>query len=232
MNELEKTFQDMAESSVSCLDLYKSHWIDNLVIAPEVEELRKIVKELGEAAKVQGDTKTEGEVAQKSVDLSTLGKLIYKLACNLGHFADKTNNKVLSKIVSIPESKFTKGEEKKVFIRWEAVLSAGREYLPQMGNYGITAANLDNLDAQLAKLKDKPKMIDAASSERKSATRSIKSITNNARALLKSLDKAIKGMMSDEKFLAAWFDARKIKGRHYKGNKNKATANGDVPPVK
>jgi hypothetical protein len=39
-------------------------------------------------------------------------------------------------------------------------------------------------------------------------------------------------MINDEKFIDAWFDARKIKGRHYNSKKVKDSVKGDVAPVK
>ena len=58
---------------------------------------------------------------------------------------------------------------------------------------------------------------------RKTATRSIKELNAEARNIFDQLDDAMEGIITDEKFIEGWFDARKIKGRHAYAKK---TTNG------
>jgi len=49
--------------------------------------------------------------------------------------------------------------------------------------------------------------------DRKSATRSIKDLINEAHHLPDLSDDAFEGMLVDEAFISGWFSIRKIKGR-------------------
>jgi hypothetical protein len=232
MTQLEKTFQDMEKKSISCLDSYRKIWVDNEVIADDVILLKNNDKELDEVVKLQNNTKTEGQVAQKNQDITVFGKTIYKLGRNLRHMANKTNNKVLFKIANYSEKKLISGEEAKIILRFKAILAAARENLGVLAKYKVTAAILDGYDEQLTNLEKIPSLINTSSGERKTATRTIKELNKEARTILKSLDDAIEGMINDDKFIEAWFEARKIKGRHRKGKKENGSGNVDAPPVK
>ncbi len=231
MNYFEKTFWDMQKSCISFLNANSGVWKTNPIIKEEADALFKNEKDLAETVKTQGDSLTEGHVAQKRQEIIKLGKSIYRLSCSLSHLAKKTNNKVLQSVVDISESGFTIGEEKEIMARFGSLLDTARTRLADLTQYQVTAASLDQLEARYKKLQTMPETISVVEGIRKGATRSIKELNTDARIILDRLDDALEAIIADEKFLEGWFDARKIKGRH-RGNKKNDEANGDAPPVK
>jgi hypothetical protein len=131
--------------------------------------------------------------------------------------------------VDFSESKLNSGEETEIFLRLKNIITAGRENLQVLLPYGITKETLDDLEVRYEKLQSLPETIQMVSSNRKSATRSIKELNSEARNILDLLDDAIEGIVEDEKIIEAWFDARKIKGRH---NSKKEDENGNGIAIK
>ena len=222
----------MQKRCISFTQDKKKYWINYQMIKEDIELLEKNETELSDTAKAQNDNTPEGHVAQKKQELLLLGKALYKLNRNLCHFAKKTNNQILLQIVDISESALISGEEKEIILKFRAILDAARANLLVLDPYGITSASLDKLEAELKGFINLPKTIGLLTGNRKSAKRSIKELNAEARIILDRLDDAFEGMITDEKFLEGWFDARKIKGRHSGGKKNHDITNGDLLPVK
>jgi uncharacterized protein YoxC len=213
MNHQEKTFMDMQKSCISVGKEYEPVFNSHPLIKEDLDLLIRNAAELDETIDNQAKNDTEGHVAQKKAEMSKMVKAVYKLGRSLCHYAKKTNNQVLLKIVDISESKMLSGEENEILQRIKSIIAAARDNIGQLTPYSITVASLDALDAQYAKLASLPETINTVMANRKSATRSIKDLNSEARVILDRLDDAIEGMITDDKIINAWFDARKIKGR-------------------
>lgn len=213
MNHLDKTFWDMEKSCISFMVNNSSAWDKNPLISNDVNALIENEKELSDAALLQTETDTSGLVNQKKQDVQLLGKDIYRLSCSLSHLAKKTNDQVLLKTVDYSESRLMSGEERELFMRLGKLINTARTKLAELAAYGVTAEQLDGYEARLKKLEELPDSINLQSGTRKSASRTIKELIAEARILLDCLDDALEAMITDEKFLNDWFDARKIKGR-------------------
>jgi len=231
MNYFEKTYWDMEKKCVAFLNANTNVWNSYQVIKEDYDSIVKNEKELSDTEKAQSDSQTEGHVAQKRQEILLLGKAIYRLSCSISHLAKKTNNQVLLKIVDISESGYVVGEEKELMSKFQAVLEAARNNLKTLALYSVTAEGLDLLDAQYKNLIALPETIGVVAGIRKSATRSIKELNAEARVIFDRLDDVLEAIITDEKFLEGWFDARKIKGRHRAAKKTNGTATEDVPPV-
>jgi hypothetical protein len=225
MNQLEKTFMDMQNSCISVGKKYEIEFNKYLLIKDDFGLLIKNEADLVETINDQAKNDTEGHVAQKRIEMANIAKAIYKLGRSLSHFAKKNNNQVLLKAVDISETKLNVGEENEIKQRFKKILAAARENISQLAPYGITVASLDALDAQYAKVASMPETINTVIANRKSATRSIKDLNSEARVILDRLDDAIEGIITDDKIIDAWFDARKIKGRRV--IERKEEENGD-----
>ena len=230
MNHFEKTFWDMQKASISYARDNETIWVGNAIIKEDVDLLIANEKELNITVISQSESDTGGLVNQKKQDMQLLGKDCYRLNRSLSHMAKKTNDQVLLKSVDLSESSLMGGEEREIIIRMNALLSTARGKLNDLAAYGVTAAQLDGLDARLKKLGELPDTISVQSGNRKSATRTIKELINEARVIFDRIDDALEAMISDEKFLDGWFDARKIKGRHRsKSNGNNTGTDEDTP---
>ena len=220
MNYLEKIYWEMQKNCISYARSHESVWINNSVIKTVVEALEKKDKDLNDTVKAQVDNIPEGLIAQKNQELVSLGRLLYRLSRNLTHFSRKNDNLVLLKIVDINETSFISGEEKELLLKFRSVLDVARTNLASLADYNVTDVQLNALETQLAKLNSIPNSINVVTGNRRSATRSIKELNAEARNIFDQLDDAIEGIITDDKFIEGWFDARKIKGRHVYVKKN------------
>jgi hypothetical protein len=232
MNFLDKTFWDMEKTCISVVLQNKSIWTNFDLIKTDVENLIKNEKDLHDAAQAQTENETGGHVAQKHLEMQQVAEKCYKLGRNLCHLAKKSNNMVLLASVDITESAFFARDEKDTMILFNKMLEAGRANIKDLAVYNLTAANLDDLEARIKKLAAIPEIINTVSGNRKSATRNIKEIIAEARSILDLLDNAFEGIIEDEKFLEAWFDARKIKGRHSGSKKNNQNGEQNISGTK
>jgi hypothetical protein len=232
MNHLEKTFWEMQKSCISLGKEYELVFDKHQLIKDDFDSFAKNEAELAETIKIQALNDTEGHVTQKRMDMALMAKSAYRLGRSLCHYAKLSNNQVLLSMVDISESKLLSGEENEMMLRFKSILEAGREKLTVLAPYGVTAALLDALDAQYAKLASLPENINTVTSTRKSATRGIKDLNNEARVILDRLDDAIEGIIDDDKIIDDWFEARKIKGRHVPNKKSEENGGDNKTPVK
>lgn len=215
MNLKEKTFGQMLNKSVTYLQENKSVWMNQAVIAANVDALEEYEQELDHAFKAQDENDPGGYVAQKNDQLSVFFRKIYKVGRKLSFCAKDTGDKVLLNDVDVPESTFVLLPEKEALIKCSTILKRGNEYLPKTAGYGITAEELNNLTAKLSVLEKMQPTIGIITNDRKSARRSIKEVITETRLQLDKLDDAFEGMLDDDDaFIDGWFAVRKIKGRH------------------
>ena len=231
MNVLSKTFWDMVKACISFARDNESEWAGIPFIKKDFDILVVKEKDLSEAAIVQTESDTEGLVAQKNQDLQTLSKDFYRMNRSLCHLAKSTNNQVLLKAVDIPESRMLEGSLQEVIIRFKAMLAIAREKLPELANYPVTDQSLTELETRVKTINEMPDIISVQSSHRKMASRNIKDVIGEARVILDLLDDGFEAVITNEKFLDGWFEARKIKGRHRRKNNGNGEGNNDGSAV-
>jgi len=215
MDLKEKTFWEMEKESISYLHKNESVWSNLAVIAANVEALEGNEQELSLAFKAQDENNPGGYVDQKNQQLSVYFRKMYKLGRKLSFYAKETGDKVLLNDVDVPESTFELLPEKEALIKCSTIIKRGNDYLAKTEAYGITADELDNLTTELSVLEKMQPTIGIITNDRKSARRSIKEVSAEARIMLDKLDDALEGMIEDgDTFLEGWFAVRKIKGRH------------------
>ena len=114
----------------------------------------------------------------------------------------------------IAESTFKLLSEKEALLKSSSIIKRGFGYLEKTTEYGITVEELNDLNAELADLENMQPSIGVITNERKSAGRSIKELTAEARIILDKLDDGFEGLIDNDDFINGWFAVRKIKGRH------------------
>ena len=209
-----KTFWEMEKESISFIRKNENYWVKKAVLAAVVNDLEKNEVSLENAFKAQDSNDPGGQVAQKNELRSKFFHNVYRLGRRLSLYAKDSGDKVLLNDVDIAETTFLKSSEKAALISCSKIIKRGYEYLERITGYDITADELKSLSDDLLILENMQPQIGLVTNDRKSAVRSIKELTNEARILLDKLDDGFEGMIDDENYLNSWFAIRKIKGRH------------------
>ncbi len=214
MEQKAKTFWEMEKESISYIRKNENIWVQKAVIAAVVNELEKNEFNLQNAFKLQDSSDPGGAVAQKKLFRSKFLHHVYRLGRKLSLYAKDSGNQNLLNDVDIAETSFLKSGEKVALIKSSTILKRGYEYLEQVSGYDVTADELKRLSEELLLLENLQPQIGLVTNDRKSAVRSIKQLTAEARTLLDKLDDGFEGMIDDVSYLDGWFAIRKIKGRH------------------
>ena len=209
-----KTFWEMEKESISFAHKNESLWVRQAALAAVVNQLDQNEHELDLAFKAQGGNNPGGEVARKNKLLDTFFAEIYRLGRKLSFFAKVTGDQTLLVDSDLAESTLPRLPEKEAFIRCSNLIKLANKYLPQCIDFGITAEELKKLSEELTLLEQLQPSIGMITNDRKSAGRSILSLTTEARIILDKLDDGFEGLVDDETFLNGWFAVRKMKGRH------------------
>ena len=209
-----KTFWEMEKEAISFAHKNENFWIRQSALAAVVNQLDQNEHELDLAFKAQGGNNPEGEVARKNQLLDAFFTEIYRLGRKLSFFAKVSGDKTLLIDSDLAESTLPRLPEKEAFIRCSNLIKIANKYLAQCIDFGLTEEGLKKLSEDLALLEQLQPSIGMITNDRKSAGRSILTLTAEARSILDKLDDGFEGLVDDETFLNGWFAVRKIKGRH------------------
>jgi hypothetical protein len=215
MTNLEKTFDAMAKSCMNYGRGKEIVWISNPVIKPIFELLEVKSSLLDAASSLQIESDTSGHFTNKNGRLENLIKRTYKMSRKLSLYAKLTNNQILLNDVDISESSFQKEGDDAVLSFCNLIVKRGREQLDATSVYGVTADELNGIEADVLAFKQLPATITLVNSDHKAATKNIKQAIADVRIVLDQLDDAFEGLLDDQAFIDGWFDVRKIKGRHH-----------------
>lgn len=204
----------MEKESISFLRHNETSWVQQAVLNAVVTDLERNENEMDLAFKAQDANNPGGQVAQKNGLLDSFFHNVYRLGRKLSFYAKDSGDKALLNDAGISESGFQKLGEKEALIRSSNIIRRGGEYLEKAAGYGITAEEISNLTRDLSELEKMQPSIGVITNDRKSARRSIRELTNQARTLLDKLDDGFEGLIDNDDFINGWFTVRKIKGRH------------------
>jgi len=214
MTLIEETFRDMQRNSISYMRTNEGLWIAQPAIKAKVLLLEKNFKDLDNSIAAQKGNKKSGYVDQKNNLTENMITRFYALGCKLSFYAREKNDRILLSDVKFSVSSLEGMTEEELAGTFALILKRGREYLPKLTDYSVTAEELDDLEEDLEILKKMPVTVDQTSNQHKSATRTIKSVNKVGREILNMLDDAFDGILAGNiEFLEGWYEVRKIKGR-------------------
>jgi hypothetical protein len=213
MNTKHKTFWDMQKLCITYVQKKNAVWQNNATIKKLVDALIASEAGLESTAVEQDGSKTNGHTEQKNLAFETHAAKMYKLGRKLTLYAKNTNNAILRAKADVSESKIDSLSDDNALILFASMLLLARTEQANLADYGITAQELDSLEAQQTQMKQLIAQRNAVSQTHHQATRGINEQVADARLILSKLDDAFEGMIDDDAFIAGWFDVRKIKGR-------------------
>ena len=210
----ERIARDMIKTCLSFVDKNKSVCTGNKIIESLVSNLRSTVDKLDAAILLQQHGNSEGHVENKNIRLAEMGVEFYRLSRSLTLFAKINNNIILLNDVDITESAIIAGSEEAIITRCKSLAAHARANAEKLREYGFNPEDIQKLEAKLQEVQALSGALSVTSNEQKIATQNIKICLSESRKVLDMLDDAFEAMIHNQDFLNAWFEARKIKGRH------------------
>lgn len=214
MTYTERITRDMIKTCLSFADKNKSVFASNKIIETLVSNLRTTVDKLDAAILLQQHGNSEGHVDNKNSRMAEMGTEFYRLSRGLTLFAKLTNNLILLKDVDVKESALTSGSEEAILNRCKSLSAHARANADKLREYGFNPEDVQKLETRLQEVQALTGALSVTSNEQKIATQNIKVYLLESRNTLDMLDDAFEAMIHNQDFLNAWFEARKIKGRH------------------
>ena len=209
----DQNYWSMLKGEISYLDQHSETWQSLKPVAAVVENLKRINREIDEAALTQASGDTTGHTRQKDNLFDTMTQRAQKIADKVAAFAMVANNMVLLKAVNYSATSLNSGTEQEVVKRCQVIMDTAREHIEALGDYNLTPDILTELENDIAAYNAILGEREVTAAERINARQSIPELISQARAEFKVLDKLVTGMIDDEDFVNGYFIEHAIKNR-------------------
>jgi hypothetical protein len=211
----------MMNAVVRHFDDNSNVWMNNPLVVERVNSLKTTGEAIKTAATKQKNTDSKGHTAAKERARNELESLLYRTAIRLRTHARLTNNDVLMAKLNFSQSELGRMKHNELLTCSRVVAAACEEYLPELANYQIDSAMVNELRQSIELTSSLYAERDTVVNQRVEATAGLEKLFVDARSQLKVLDDLVEGYLDDETFIATYFNARKIhdlRGKQAKTN--------------
>jgi hypothetical protein len=219
MRDVQSNYFNMMNAVVQHFDDNSNVWTNNQLVVGGVNSLKATGEAVKTAAAKQKNTDSKGHTAAKERARNELESLVYRTAVRLRTYARLTNNDVLTAKLNFSQSALGRMKHNDLLTCSRVVAAACQEYLPELANYQIDSAAVNQLLQSIELTSSLYAERDTVVDQRVEATADLEKLFVVARSQLKVLDDLVEGYLDDETFIATYFNARKVhdlKGRKAK----------------
>lgn len=210
MNRRQLNYLGMYQSILSHLDKFPATWNQFAPIALSVERLRKIVAKMLIQSQLQAQLVTMGYTKRKNVNMLQLLDQAYQLSLKLRSYAKVKKDPVLLHAVAFSYSEVQKGAGHLLLQRSKRLVQHARDHLAELAAYQVTAGEIAALEQQLSITEPMTPARNVIAGARKTATRSIPRLIDQAREQLNLLDDLMEATVSDAAFVSTYFNLRPV----------------------
>lgn len=188
----------------------KDVWRTHVAFSNAVERLGDLTEEIDVCAKAQAAK--DGATDEKSATLNALAEVAFEVAAGTRAFARSTGDQYLAGQMDFSASEITRGSDRAVISRCEAILETAGEVVDSLAEFQITSTKLKALEKRIAEFRavqPKPRQNRSASS---AATAQLPKLFVRAAELLKDeLDGlAVQFKSANPAFYAEYRSARHV----------------------
>ncbi len=126
----------------------KNVWKSHVAFSNAIDRLADITEEIDACAKSQ--SAKDGATDEKAQALTALAESAFEVAAATRAFAKATGDRYLAGQVNFSASEITRGSDRAVISRCEAILETAGEAVDSLAEYQITAAKLKSLEKRIA----------------------------------------------------------------------------------
>lgn len=227
MRDAQSNYFNMINAVIRHFDDNTNIWINNQLVVGGLNGLKETGEAIKTAATKQKDSNSTGHTAAKERARNNLENLIYRTAVRLRSYARLTDNDVLTAKLNFSQSELDRMRHNDLLTCGRVVIAACEDYLPELINYQIDQAKVNDLSQSIERTATLYAERDTVVDQRIEATADLDKLFSSARNKLKVLDDLVEGYIDDDTFVATYFNSRKIhdlKGRKAKSEEQNPEA--------
>lgn len=219
MNRRQLNYLGMYQSILSHFDKFPAAWNQSAPINPVIKHLRNIVANMLIQSNLQAQLVTMGYTKRKDAHMLQLLDQAYELSLKLRSYAKVNKDLVLLHAVAFSYSEVQKGAGHLLLQRSRRLIQLARDHLAALSPYQVTAGGIAALEQLLAITEPMTPARNVIAGARKTATRTIPRLIDQAREQLSMLDDLVEAMVSDATFVRTYFNLRQVYERAGKRSK-------------
>jgi hypothetical protein len=227
MEQTDSNYLKMVDATLADLDKDKSFWEDDAEIKETVDAIVAAKNNVTEKNRTIPALVTTGYTSDKNNAYERAKKKALKLCKKLSGYAKKKRNNGLLAQVDYSKSSLSRGTEKEVIDRIQAILTTATTLLTVLTTFKVTAAEIADIKADITEYQGK---IDNRSNTGTEKTVTVAAVDTDLSELhyqLDILDDLIEGFSDDEGFIARYKKSRVVidYGKDKTKANNKTVAN-------
>jgi hypothetical protein len=224
MNQTDFNFLHMTENTLGGLNKDKSVWESE----PEIVKLIGIIQSdydqiLIKGANISG-TLTTSYTGPKNDCFDKAVQATFKLSRKMSAYAKINNDGKVLPLVDLSMSALSRGIEKEILLRCQAIAQQAEALLPVLQKYKVTADEIAFIRQMAEECTEYAKQRSVASSDKVNDGKDIGALIISLRTNLDTLDDLIEGMIDDQAFISRYKSLRNVidygKGKTLKNKTN------------
>ncbi len=209
LTELESNYFNMSKTVCDVFENSKNVWENKALLSAAYNRLKTLCESIGEVAAKQKENAPEGYTAAKEIARTTLEDKLFIISRKLHTLWG------LADVVAAEQSKFSRSSLDELSLNnllnlARAIAEVCRVRLDRLKAYEIDETTLTDLQTAIGELSTMNAHRDAVMDCRMENTSSISKLLATMRRELKTTDALVEGFVSDEAFLAVYFNARRV----------------------
>ena len=217
MNQKEINSINMIDGTVVYLNKLNTEWNKEAAIVESVDYIVERKTKIDAEVKEILQKQTVGITDELYAGLGKAIDLAYIMAKRIKVYARKTGNLTLVRDVDYAKSEMIGGNFKAIIDRLWLVAKRGEDNLAALATYKVEQIDLDDLNAAIDAIKDKPAIRKSMTGENVESTASIKLMLKEILDKMNDeMDDEIEALCENDEFVEGYFAVRRtydVKGR-------------------
>ena len=210
MNQKEINSINMIDGTVVYLNKLNTEWNKEAAIVESVDYILERKKKIDAEVKDILQKQTVGITDELYAGLSKSIELAYIMAKRIKVYARKTGNLTLVRDVDYVKTDLDDGTFKAIIDRLWLIAKRGEENLTALAAYKVKQIDVDDLNAAIDSIKDKPAMRKSLTGENVESTASIKLMLKEILDKMNNeLDDEIEALCENDEFVEGYFAVRR-----------------------
>lgn len=214
MKHNQQNSMNMHEAVIDHFDENPLSWQTKLPVVNVFNDVRSCYEQLIGTSLVQQQGATTGYTKQKNQQKGALINLAYNMGIKLKGYAKITHNAVLLQAVDYSVSDLNGSREQDLVNICQTLYDKGVEFAPVAVDHEISVDELTALQTAITVFKPMGIKRDRVGDKRTIATGDVEILLKEMVRLLDLLDTLIESLITDQAFVAGYFQARKITDRN------------------
>jgi hypothetical protein len=210
MKKTQSNYLNMLNAVIRHFDDNTNLWNDIPLVVNEVNKLKQTGIEINAVATKQRENDPTGHTSAKEQVRDKLETLIYRTGTRLRIYARLINDDVTKAQLRFSQSSLDRMKHNELLICARVVVAACEKFLPELSDYQIDQATINELNQTIEQLVTLYAERDVVVDQRIEVTSGLNRLFAAARNQLKVLDDLVDAYLDDDTFIETYFITRRI----------------------